>query len=169
MPISVNVLRSAAGRAAGPAIRSLREARSQSAKTAFLCHSHHDTDLARGLVTLLTEAGWRIYIDWADAEMPETPDRETAERIQQKIVELDFFLFLATANSMASRWCPWEIGYADGKKAVDRILLVRTTDGGRTHGNEYLQIYRHLDISNQDQLAVWRPGQTQGGILVKNL
>jgi hypothetical protein len=169
MPLSVDVLRSAAARAVGPAVRSLSEARSLGAKTAFLCHSHRDVDLARGLVTLLTQAGWRIYIDWADTEMPETPDRETAKRIQQKIVELDFFLFLATANSMASRWCPWEIGYADGKKAIERILLVRTTDGIRTHGNEYLQLYRNLDFSDQDQLAVWQPGQTQGGILVKNL
>lgn len=169
MPLSVDVLRSAAARGFGPAVRSLSEARSLGAKTAFLCHSHHDVDLAKGLVTLLTQAGWRIYIDWADTEMPETPDRETAKHIQQKIVELDYFLFLATANSMASRWCPWEIGYADGKKAIERILLVRTTDGNRTHGSEYLQLYRNLDLSDQDQLAVWQPGQTHGGILVKNL
>jgi hypothetical protein len=169
MPINVNVLRSAAARGVGPAVRTLSEARSVGAKTAFLCHSHRDADLAKGLVTLLTEAGWRIYIDWADTEMPETPDRETAKRIQQKIVELDFFLFLATANSMASRWCPWEIGYADGKKALERILLIPTTDGVRTHGNEYLQLYRNVDLSNRDQLAVWNPGQTEGGILVKNL
>ena len=91
------------------------------------------------------------------------------KRIQQKIVELDFFLFLATANSMASRWCPWEIGYADGKKAIEWILLVRTTDGIKTHGNEYLQLYRNLDFSDRNELAVWQPGRTQGGILVKNL
>ena len=169
MPISVDALRSAGRRVVGPAVRSLSEARSVGFKTAFLCHSHHDLDLAKGLLTLLTQAGWRIYIDWADTEMPETPDRETAKRIQQKIVELDFFLFLATANSMASRWCPWEIGYADGKKAIERILLVRTSDGVKTHGNEYLQLYRNLDVSDQNQLAVWQPGQTQGGILVKNL
>jgi hypothetical protein len=62
-----------------------------------------------------------------------------------------------------------EIGYACGKRAIARILLVRTTDGIRTHGNEYLQLYRNLDLLDRDQLAVWQPGQTQGGVLVKNL
>ena len=169
MPISVDALRTAAARPTGPAVRSLSEARSLGAKTVFLCHSHRDVDLARGLVTLLAQTGWRVYIDWADTEMPATPDRETAMRIQQKIVELQYFLFLATANSMASRWCPWEIGYADGKKPIERIVIVPTVEAGRTHGNEYLQLYRHLDFSDARQLAVWQPGQTHGGVLVESL
>jgi hypothetical protein len=169
MPISADVLRAAAARATGPAVRSLSEARSLGAKTAFLCHSHRDADLARGFVTLLTQTGWQVYIDWKDTEMPATPDRETAERIQQKILELQYFLFLATANSMASRWCPWEIGYADGKKPIERIVIVPTVEAGRTHGNEYLQLYQNLDFSKSGQLAVWQPGQTRGGTLVESL
>lgn len=38
----------------------------------------------------------------------------TPATIKQKIRDLTSFLFLATPNSIASRWCPWEIGYADG-------------------------------------------------------
>jgi len=125
--------------------------------------------LAKGMTQLLTEAGWRIYIDWQDAEMPETPNRETAQRIQQKIVDLEYFLFLATSNSMSSRWCPWEIGYADGKKDIDRILVIPTTDGVRTYGNEYLQLYRRVDLSDKGALAVWQPGQHTNGVLIKNL
>lgn len=51
--------------------------------------------------------------------MPERPNKETAQRIQGKIREIDYFLFLATENSGASRWCPWEIGYADSQKPAD--------------------------------------------------
>lgn len=135
-------------------------------KTAFLCHSHHDADLAKGLVHSLSDADLRVYIDWQDAEMPRTPNRETAQRIKQKIIDLDFFLVLATQNSMASRWCPWEIGYADGNKQLDRILI----DGSRqTHGNEYLQLYRQINLSDKNELAVWQPGQNTDGVLVKNL
>jgi hypothetical protein len=110
---------------------------------------------------MLAEAGWRIYVDWADVEMPDTPNRETAKRIQQKIIELDWFLFLATANSMSSRWCPWEIGYADGKKHIDQIFIVPTQDGQKTHGNEYLQLYRRIDFATTGQLGTWRPGEWQ--------
>lgn len=38
------------------------------AKTAFLCDSHRDVDLAEGRVTLMTQAGWRTCIDRADTE-----------------------------------------------------------------------------------------------------
>jgi hypothetical protein len=169
MAIRIDALRSAAIRPKTVLARTLNEAQTLGVKTAFLCHSHHDADLAKGLVQLLTEAGWRVYIDWQDAEMPEVPNRETAERIQHKIVDLEYFLFLATSNSMSSRWCPWEIGYADGKKHIDHILVIPTTDGTRTHGNEYLQLYRRVDLSDQGELAVWRPGQNKGGVFVKNL
>jgi len=60
----------------------------------FLCHSHHDELLVRGVITLLEEAGCRVYVDWADGSMPETPTRETAARIKQKIVDLNYFISL---------------------------------------------------------------------------
>jgi hypothetical protein len=53
----------------------------------YLCHSHKDAQLAEELVVLLAQHGWRLYLDWKDAEMPERPNRETAECIQARIVE----------------------------------------------------------------------------------
>jgi hypothetical protein len=169
MAIRIDALRAAADRQTTVLAKSLNEARILGAKTAFLCHSHHDAILARGLVQLLSDAGWRVYIDWQDAQMPESPNQETAQRIKQKIVDLEYFLFLATPKSMSSRWCPWEIGYADGKKQLDRILIVPTEDGTQTHGNEYLQLYRRVDLSDKKELAVWQPGQNANGVLVRNL
>ena len=169
MPITIDELRRAAARFKAPQVRTLLEAHSQGLKTVFLCHSHHDELLVKGLIISLEEAGWRVYVDWTDTSMPETPNRETAERIQQKIVQLDYFLFLATAKSMSSRWCPWEIGYADGKKQIDQILILPTAEGTTTHGNEYLQLYRRIDFSRARQLAVLQLGQNTNGILVENL
>lgn len=131
-------------------------------KTAFLCHSHRDEKLAEGLQALLAEQGVFLYIDWKDASMPPEPNRETAARIQQRIKTCDWFLFLATANSMASRWCPWELGYADGQKPLDRIAVVPTFDAMTTHGNEYIQLYRRIDTTNIGQLLWVPPGSFQG-------
>ena len=168
MALSIAVLRSAGSSPATVVARSLIEARTLGLKTAFLCHSHQDKDLALGLVRLLNDAGWRIYVDWQDATMPVTPDRQTALRIQQKIVDLEYFLFLATPLSMTSRWCPWEIGYADGKKPLDRILIVPTEQDGRTHGSEYLELYRKVDVATDGRLGVWEPGE-KNGVLVGSL
>jgi hypothetical protein len=169
MPVTVSALRQASRRASQPVAKTLTEARARRLKTVFLCHSHRDSELVEGLVTLLQEAGWSAYVDWADAQMPEKPNRTTAARLQEKIGELDYFLFLATANSMSSRWCPWEIGYANGKMSIDRIIVCATTDGTITNGTEYLDLYRRLDFSTANRLAVWQPGHHSDGTLVREL
>jgi hypothetical protein len=158
MPLDQTKLKSAALRR--PALESLAFAGRK--RTAFLCHSHHDKQLAEGLQVLLQEQGLDLYIDWKDGTMPATPDKVTAQKIQSKIQTCDLFIFLATANSKASRWCPWEIGYANGKKTWEQIAIAQTTDGHETHGNEYLQLYRRLDAIGNGQMVWVAPGSSTG-------
>ena len=114
-------------------------------QTAFLSHSHRDAELAKGLQGFFQAQGWLVYIDWEDTSMPSRPNRVTAQKIKDRIKYLDWFLYLATSNSASSRWCPWEIGYADSVKHIDRIVVVPTRDSaGYNHGNEYLDLYRHV-------------------------
>ncbi len=169
MPVSFHTLRQAANRIR-PQYRSMLEARTALVKTAFLSHSHKDSGLVKGLVTKLQEDGWHIYVDWADNTMPDRPNRITAEKIKERIRQTDYFLFLATNNSMTSRWCPWEIGYADGKKHIDTIFVIPTTDdAGITHGNEYLDLYKRLEITNtNNKFGAFMPGENLG-MLVENI
>lgn len=132
-------------------------------KGAFLCHSHKDETLVKGLIAFFKANGIDLYIDWDDHSMPETPNAETARKIQEAIRRYERFLFLATAHSKASRWCPWEIGYADSSQR--KILIIPTRDATGTYGNEYLQLYAHLDIGTQGNRsgpAVFKAGSTQG-------
>lgn len=136
------------------------------AKSAFLCHSHKDETLVKGLIALFQEKSIDLYIDWKDHSMPETPNAETAKKIQEAIRARDLFFFFATANSKASRWCPWEIGYADSSR--QRIFIIPTTDGAGTYGNEYLQLYAKIDEGTDDArsgLAIFRAGLTKGECL----
>lgn len=144
-----------------PSGRTLVEAaiRSKTGTTvisAFLCHSHIDRDLAKGVESFLRDKGVDVYIDWLDTEMSERPDRRTAQRIKDKIGTCDWFMFLATENSRKSRWCPWEIGYADREKTPDRVIIVPTKDDqGHNHGNEYLDLYPHLEKSLVESRVVY--------------
>lgn len=176
MAIKQRDLRSAAARAPRVVIaKSLNEALSKNQQTAFLCHSHKDKNLVEGLQNLLNESGWNLYIDWLDEELLEPPDKNTASKIKYKIGQLNWFLFLATANSTGSRWCPWEIGYADADKRHENILIIPTEDdSGRWHGNEYLQLYRQItDATNQTTkksgYAVFDPKSSQGGTWVEDI
>ena len=103
-----------------------------------------------------------MYIDYEDVALPEKPDRITADRIQQKIKSTDFFLFLATSNSVASRWCPWEIGFADGCKLRASIWIVAAEEGGHTYGNEHLDLYRQVDLATDSDLIVLEPREMRG-------
>lgn len=169
MPLSYSQLRGAAQRRESSLAKSLHEARQSGLKTAFLCHSHKDRTLVEGMVNLLLSSGWRIYVDWMDTTMPDRPNQVTAQKIKAKIEQCHYFLFLATGNSMGSKWCPWEIGYADGMKEIDNILIIPTRDDyGTHHGSEYLDLYRRIDVSDRDFLAAWRPGE-QYGVFVERL
>jgi len=171
MAILLDSLKAAAVRGTRTRLyKSFAEATSLGKPSAFLCHSHKDKDLAEGLTVLLAENGWELYIDWKDHEMPDKPDKTTASTIKKKIVDLDWFLFLATPNSSVSRWCPWEIGVADSKKSHDRILVIPTTDSsGKWYGNEYLQLYNQITNTTTGNLARFSPGSSSGGIFLYNI
>lgn len=163
MAIDLSQLAEAARRPRTRVARSLNEAQAKHLRTAFLCHSHKDATYVEGILVLLKEAGWNVYVDWMDISMPEVPDQTTAENIRKRIRICDFFLFLATPNALASRWCPWEIGVADGIKPHDGILVIPTRNGQTYYGNEYVGLYRRIDLANDGRLAAWRPGTTSGG------
>jgi len=132
-------------------------------KSAFLCHSHRDDDLVKGLLVKFNELGVDLYVDWKDHTMPETPNVETAQKIQSRIKSCDLFLFLATANSKASRWCPWEIGYADASSR--HIYIIPTSDHQNSYGNEYLELYAKIDegiYEGRQSLAIFETKEKSG-------
>ena len=94
----------------------LTESIDQAKITVFLSHSHKDKELVVGLIELLAEQGFYIYVDWNDLDMPRITSRETARKIKEKISELQLFFFLATENGLNSKWCPWELGVVDSSE-----------------------------------------------------
>jgi len=125
----------------------------------FLSHSHRDKDLAEGFAKILGDCGVCIYLDWRDPTLPDVTNKETAERIKEKIKKLDLFILLATDNALSSRWCPWEIGIADGSKDYEFILIVPVVDDDDKEfkGNEYLQIYRRIEMDSFEKIFVMEP------------
>ena len=167
MPISQSVLREKSGRRDSGVIKEANVQKNFSATTkkAFLCHSHSDIALVEGLIVHFSDLGVDLYVDWKDASMPPIPDAQTADVIKTRIQQSDVFLFLATENSCTSRWCPWEIGYADG--VCQKIIIIPTSERNIEYGNEYLGLYPRLDggtfrLNNKPGLFVWNRGIEYG-------
>jgi hypothetical protein len=132
----------------------------------FLSHSHKDRDFVEGLINALAYfSEISIYVDWQDTTMPRVTNRETAQRIKKRIGEMDCFLVLATKNAMESKWVPWEIGIADTTLAIERIAIIPVADPyGNFYGNEYLQLYQTIEITENKSLGVFPPNTTRGPI-----
>lgn len=115
----------------------------------FLSHSHKDKNIVEQAKIFFETLGIKIYVDWADETMPESPNATTAQNIKTQIISgNDKFVLLATNNAVASKWCNWEVGIADSHKLVKRKLaLFPIAENNNTwNGNEYLKIYPRIEI-----------------------
>ncbi len=141
---------------------SLNEVRYFNAKTAydskvtvFLSHKHKDleeVEEAAGVIELLEDLGAKVYIDSMDNKMPKQTTGETAARIKEIIKYCDKFILLATERAIESYWCNWELGIGDVHKFQKHIAILPIKEKGeydhQYEGNEYLQIYPHIDYEN---------------------
>ncbi|MBX7174976.1 MAG: toll/interleukin-1 receptor domain-containing protein [Pyrinomonadaceae bacterium] len=128
------------------------ERKSLSGKTTvFLSHSHKDADIIEYAIEFLLSLNVLVYVDWLDPTMPQTTSGETAGKIKDRINQCEKFVVLLSENSKDSKWVPWELGFADGKKANKDIAIlpikrsIYTTDS-EFNGLEYMQLYRRIKI-----------------------
>jgi hypothetical protein len=119
-----------------------RFSRSLYTTSIFLSHSHLDEELVESMIIFFRTLGVDVYVDWKDDSMPASTSGITAMELKEKIRDNDKFIFLATNNSLKSKWCNWEIGYGDANKYIDKIAVFPLADDtGYWTGQEYLQIY----------------------------
>lgn len=113
----------------------------------FLSHSSKDKDLALLVKTVLESMGISVYIDWLDNGLPAEVSAETARALRQKIEANRLFLLLGTNNAIESKWVPWELGYADGKKGETSVAILEVRRDGETFkGCEYFALYQKVTL-----------------------
>ena len=94
---------------------------------------------------MFIDAGYAVYVDWI--EDPEL-DRsnvtvETARILKKRMNSSKGLAYISTTNIVSSRWCPWELGYFDGKKN-NRCCILPIMAPGEFNGQEYLGLYPYL-------------------------
>ena len=127
-------------------LRKSISARSAGGST-FLSHSSKDGDLVVGATKVLENHGGRVYVDEKDPEMPPSTNEKTAELLKERITQSKKFVLLTSKNSKESRWVPWELGFADGKKGLSNIALFPASDyefETEWASWEYLGLYRRI-------------------------
>lgn len=121
--------------------------RTAAATSMFLSHSSKDKDLAFLVKLVLESMGISVYIDWLDHGLPAEVSAETARILRQKIEANRLFLLLGTNNAVESKWVPWELGYADGKKGEASVAILEVRRDGETFkGCEYFALYQKATL-----------------------
>lgn len=128
----------------------------------FLSHSSLDREEVINLVGLFNNCGYSVYVDWMyDAQLDRSNvTEETAEALRTRMLQSTGLAYLATGNSANSKWCPWELGYFDGKSQTSRCCILPVLSYKTDHytGQEYLGLYPYLvyeQYSNSSDFDFW--------------
>jgi hypothetical protein len=117
----------------------------------FICYSRADTHLADQIADDLRDRGLDVKIDRRDLPYGEEWQKEISELIRG----CDSIVWLASAHSIGSRWCNWELSEAN--LMSKRVLPVRIDETlpdrlpellGRIHALPAVGVYdpnRHFD------------------------
>lgn len=123
----------------------------------FISHSFDDSEIVFGLYQLFQKAGYSVYIDWVvDSNLDrQNVNSETASIIKERIQASKGTAYISSSNSTTSKWCPWELGVADGMKGRVCIFPIMISD---FKGQEYLSLYPYLEyekIQGKEEYEFW--------------
>ncbi len=129
----------------------------------FLSHSHEDSDIILGVVEILKLLGYVTYVDWIEDRHLDrskvTPAH--ADLLRKRMKQSSFLLYVTTANSVSSKWMPWELGYFDGFKPGKVGVLPILDPGVDFAGQEFIGLYPTVEYDNLPHEAtrtlIWRP------------
>lgn len=117
----------------------------------FISHSFLDKPLVITLVNLFNQAGYSVYVDWIeDSTLDRTHVTETTvELIRERITQSKSLAYIATSNISSSKWCPWELGVADGIHDGRAAILPILSQNQSFNGQEYLNVYPYIDYEKK--------------------
>lgn len=117
----------------------------------FLSHSYLDKDLVLTLVQLFTNAGYYVYVDWIDDVQLDRNNVTvaTANFIKSRIKQCKGLSYISTSNIVSSKWCPWELGIADGLHSGKACILPVLNQGDSYNGQEYLKLYPYIEYARR--------------------
>lgn len=120
----------------------------------FVSHRYIDKEIVLKLVKLFNKANYSVYIDWIDDSQlnRDSITVNTADLLRQRINQSKGLAYIATSNSENSKWCPWELGIADGKKEGKACILpISKHTQEKFIGQEYLCLYPYLTYNESSK------------------
>lgn len=116
----------------------------------FISHSSQNEGMIASLVKTLNLENYVCYVDWmADRQQlnRQLTCKETAEVIINRIKQSRVFVYVLTKECIASKWSPWELGYA---YAIGKPICIYHAEEVDDKP-EYLDL--HLNVTDQQEVV----------------
>lgn len=128
----------------------------------FICHTSKDyKEIMQLKAYFKIKENKEAYVDWIDDPELDRSDisEKTATRLQIRMQNSDKLYFVISKNSSVSKWMPWELGYFNGRKGKENILIYPIIDNEEEEvfnfiGQEYLKLYKIKGISTEYYTAM---------------
>lgn len=120
----------------------------------FLSHSVLDAEIILEAKLRLEDAGFTVYVDWInDPKLDRSSvTRATAASLRIRMAQCKMLVYVHSQNAAMSKWCPWELGFFDGKKGGNVFILPISVGSQNTFiGQEYLGLYPYLTPSTSSK------------------
>ena len=122
----------------------------------FLSHSILDKRLVLTLLDMFKDAKYTVYIDWIEDKQLSRANvsPSTADILRKRMNQSRGLAFITTQESLSSKWCPWELGYFDGKSKNARCCILPVLENSKSKfiGQEYLGLYPYLEYKDAGYL-----------------
>lgn len=127
----------------------------------FLSHSSLDAVQVLGIYWILFQRGYSVYLDRVcDPHLNRaTVNKATATTIRRRMTQCRSLFVATSANTTASQWVPWELGFTDGLTGKAAILPIVPEDTVTFGGLSYFELYPNVQdaspASKPNDLTIW--------------
>ena len=112
----------------------------------FVSHNSKNESEIVTLFKSLNQNGYIAYIDWVNDKFDlkrQWCNATTAKIIRERIKQSRAFILYLSSQTLASQWCPWEVGYAD---ALGKQICVYHQTEDTTYIPQFYLTYPRLII-----------------------
>jgi hypothetical protein len=109
----------------------------------FLSHSYDDRKIILGAKKFIEDKGYSVYVDWIEEPKlnRNKVNKETAAALRSCMDICRCLIYAYSPSVGNSKWCPWELGYFDGKKGRAFVMPIIDEPSQSYTGVEYVGLY----------------------------
>jgi hypothetical protein len=109
----------------------------------FLSHSYDDRKVILGVKRFIENKGYSVFVDWIEEpQLNRNKVNKATAAVLRSYMDICRCLIYAYSPSIGnSKWCPWELGYFDGKKGRAYVMPIIDDASQSYTGVEYVGLY----------------------------